>query len=241
MKMVWILVLGALFCKGDKNSYNDTIAILLGVSPKYSPTITSIEPKKLNPEIRSSSAYHPPSQVTIRGRNFSVVSYENLVLFNDIPATVIYSTEKEILTTVPNGVKSGLVSVSKQGGICNSLDKKSGINCSATEYYVDCYKPYNNIYKDEILLEVGKLNKIEYTTNGTNAYRVDLPQGEFKINIFCPSQVIVQYFTPTCEAIDVYNDNINLLLNPTIFVTGGYTLQFFVSASKGTCTISILN
>lgn len=241
MKGFLVLVLAFLFCKGDKNPYNDTLSILLGISPKYSPTITDIQPRKLNPEIRSSSAYHPPSQVIIRGRNFSFVPYENLVLFNDIPANVISSTDQEIITLVPNGVKSGLLSVSRFGGVCNSLDKKSGINCSATEYYVDCYKPYNNIYKEEILLQFGKLNKIEYTTSGTNAYRVDLPPGEYKLNIFCASQVIVQYFTATCEAIDVFNDNTNLLLNPTIPVSGGYTLQFFVSASKGTCNIGILN
>lgn len=240
MKKFWIFILAVLFCKGDKNSYNDTLSILLGISPKYAPTITDIQPRKLNPEIRSSSAYHPPSQVIIHGRNFSFVSSENIVLFNDIPATVIYSTDKEIFTTVPKGVKSGLLSVSRFGGVCNSLDKKSGINCSATEYYVDCYKPYNNFYGEEILLNFGEIRKIEYSTSGTHAYRVDLPPGEYKINIFCVSQVIVQYFTPTCEAIDVYDDNTNLLVNPTISVSGGYTLQFFVSAGKGDCNISIV-
>lgn len=241
MKIALLLVFWITFCKGDKNSNNDPLSILLGLSPKYSPAISDIQPRKLNPEIRSSSAYHPPSQVKILGRNFSLVASENLVLFNDIPATVLSSTSTEILTVVPNGATSGLLSVSRLGGVCNSFDKKSGINCSAMEYYVDCYKPYKNIYGEEILLKFGELQKVEFTTNGTHAFRVDLPQGDYKIQIFCPSQVIVQYFTKTCEAIDVYNDNVNLLLNPTIPVSGGYTLQFFLSSSKGTCTIGVIN
>lgn len=241
MIKVWIIFIFLLHCKGDTNSYNDPISILLGISPKYTPTITDIQPRKLNPEIRSSSAYHPPSQVKILGRNFSVIAEENLVLFNEIPATVIYSTTTEILTNVPNGAYSGLLSVSRYGGVCNSLDKKSGINCSAMEYYIDCYKPYNNIYGEEILLKFGEFQKVEYSKNGTHAFRVDLAPGDYKINIFCPTQVIVQYFTKTCEAIDVFNDNINLLLNPTIPVQGGYTLQFFLSTAKGTCTIGVTN
>lgn len=240
MKAVLVLLL-LWFCKGDKNSYNDPISIILGLSTKYSPIITDIQPRRLNPEIRSSSAYHPATQVKIYGRNFSVVPSENQVLFNEIPATVLHSTQTEITTTVPNGTYSGLLSVARLGGVCNSLDKKSGPNCSATEYYVDCYKPYNNIYKEEILLKFGELQKIEYSVSGTHAFRVDLQPGDYKINIFCPSQVIVQYFTKTCEAIDVFNDNTNLLLNPAISVTGGYTLQFFVTSTKGTCTFGIFN
>jgi hypothetical protein len=240
-KIIFFLLVAILsFCKGDKNANNDPFAILLGVSPKYSPTITSLTPKKVAPEIQSSIGVYPATEVIITGRNFSTIPEENILSFNGVSAPVIFSSPTEIRAKVPSGVTSGLLSVSRPGGSCYSLDKKSGINCSATEFYVDCYTNYKNVFGEEILLTFGKLEKIEYDTNGTKAFRVDLPSGDYSLNILCSNAVIVQRFTNTCVAIDEFKDNSNLLINPQIPVTGGFTLQFFISTTKGTCTIGVL-
>jgi hypothetical protein len=239
-KVLLILCLFLFSCKGDKNSYNDPIAILLGASPKYSPFISNLLPRRLAPEIRSSTGVYPPSQLVVTGRNFSLIPQENRVLFNDILGRVDYSTETELRLTPPPGITSGLLSVSRMGGECNSFDRKSGLNCAAIEYYVDCYSNYNNVFGEEVNLPLRELQKIEFESNGTKAFRADLPQGDYSINIACSAQVIVQRFTNSCVPIDEFRENSNLLINPQIPVQGGFTLQFFVSTTKGTCNIGVL-
>ncbi|MEQ9098476.1 MAG: IPT/TIG domain-containing protein [Imperialibacter sp.] len=55
------------------------------------------------------------TSVTIGGTNFSAVATENVVTFNETPATVISSTENEIVTSVPEGASTGPVKVTIGG------------------------------------------------------------------------------------------------------------------------------
>lgn len=239
LKLLIVLTV-LLFCKNDKNSYNSLITQVLGLSPQYWPAIQTIEPKKGSPQSQTVSGVNSATTVIIKGRNFSFIPSENIVTFNGISAAVNYSTDKEIWTSVPNGATTGLLSISKPGGICISLDKKSGPGCAASEFYIDCYAPYSRMYGEETLLKVGAISKITYDSFETKPFRVELLDGEHTISISCKSPVSVRRFTNTCAASEETQNGSTVLVNPQLKVTGGYTFQFFLSSTKSECSILAL-
>jgi hypothetical protein len=235
----FLFIFFCLFCKGDKNPSSSLISILIGLPSQYSPAITSVIPKKGASLQSTSIGTYGPTKVTINGRNFSPVPLENTVRFNGVQALVTYSSLTQIITTVPDGVTTGLLEVTKSGGACTSLDKKSGANCTATEFYIDCYSTYGNIFGSEILLTTGKKEVANFESFSTKAFRVELTPNPHIISVFCKNLVMVRTFDNTCVSTEQQQNGSSFLTNPEITVNGGFTLQFFVSSLKTDCTILV--
>ena len=235
-KLLILLVLFLFKCESKSSSSNN----LLTVSVLSYPVITTLEPRYVNPSFTINKVTYPASSLTITGRNFSAVPAENTVLFNGIPASVVSSTTTEIVANVPNGTYSGVITVAKSGGVCNSLDKKSGINCGGADLYVNCYLPFKSEYGSEILLNSSSQNSISFTESvGTKAFRVDLLGGTRQITLNCPNNMNVTMFSKTCSP-TITNDVTPSSTIPQFSISGGYTLQFFVTTQKGNCTFTIL-
>lgn len=231
-----ILILIAVFLIGDcksSSSSNDYLAALVGDSTA-SPVVTSFDPVKVNPSISYSNVTYPSSIVTIKGRNFSYVTSENIVTFNNLPATVQASTNTELIVKVPDGIPQGIMKVMKPGGTCSSLDQKSGYNCSGKNYYVDCYAGIGSPYGEEVTLEVGKVNKVTYSKTTGKAFKVELLPGTRSFTFICPNYMNYVYFSNTCSPTAAEN-----AVNPQWSLQGGYTMQFVIVTGSGECSISI--
>jgi hypothetical protein len=221
-------------CESSSSSSNSLAASLLTY-----PIITSIEPRFVNSTFAISGITYPATTLTISGRNFSAVTTDNIVLFNGISANVISSTTTEISTLVPDGVYSGVVTVSKVGGSCTSIDNKSGINCGGSDLYVSCYAPFKEEYGSEILLSYGTQNSITFTESiGTKAFRIDLVTGTKSMLLNCPNNMTVTLFSKTCSP-SITQDIVPSNITPQLTFDGGYTLQFFVTTQAGDCKITV--
>ncbi|MDX1959965.1 MAG: IPT/TIG domain-containing protein [Leptospiraceae bacterium] len=242
MKFLFVVFVFFFSCKGDDTSQREILSFLLGLpSSSYNLAITNVVPKFGSPK-QSTTLFgeFPATKVTISGRNFSLVPSENIVRFNGVQSVVDFSSTTEIRTTVPTNASTGVLSVSKIDGNCSSLDKKSGYNCSGTEFYLNCYSSYNSIYGEQNLLTVNKKETFVYDGYSTKAFRVDLTNRTHTINIICKNLTSVKTFSNTCVPTDVIQDGSTFLSNPTVNVSGGYTLEFFVSTLKSDCTILVL-
>jgi hypothetical protein len=232
-------ILIVIFISKCESSSNTSSTNALALSALTYPIITSVEPNQIYSTFTLEGIVYPAASIKILGRNFSAVLADNVVSFNGIIGTIVSATASEITATVPEGVSSGVLTVSKNGGSCNSLDKKSGINCGGTDVYVNCYSAFKSTYGSEILLKFGSQNSVEFTESlGTKAFRVDLPEGNRTLLLNCPSEMTVTVFSKTCSPTKT-TSIVPSVTNPQIQVTGGYTMQFFVTTQSGSCTISI--
>jgi uncharacterized protein YggT (Ycf19 family) len=240
-----LLVFLIISCKSDKNpSNNPILSILVGAQTPYSPVITSISPQIGNPVFTAGLETFAATEVTINGRNFvQGLSSNSLTFYNtqgtsSVAAGITYADTTKIVAKVPNGAVSGFVTVTNNGGACTSLDRKSGPNCTSTNFYVSCYQPYLNRYGEENRIDNLKQTDFEFTSNTTLAFRTDFPgTGSNTVQIICiKSPVLVKYFSPSCSSTDVISNGSTIVFNPTFSVTGPYTVQYFVTAQKGTCT-----
>jgi hypothetical protein len=234
-----LLVTIVLNCKSDKNEYNDLLSIASGLSPAYQATITNLSVRKGSPRIQTSYADFPATKVIITGRNFSYIPTDLSVTFNNVPAPIEYSSDTQIFTSVPTGASSGLLKVVKSGGNCYSLDGKSGFNCSALEFYIDCYASSNKIFGEETSLTPGVLNTVTFDDTGIKPFRVDLPPGNFTLNVTCNSTVGIQTYSNSCVATTQTVNGSSVLFNPQLPIIGGYTVQFLMYSIKGNCKIGI--
>ncbi|MCB1178245.1 MAG: IPT/TIG domain-containing protein, partial [Leptospiraceae bacterium] len=235
-KIIFLVLLLLLSrCKSDDNEYNDSLSILTGLSPTYQSSISSVTPRRGSPYIKSEYLEYQASKVLIKGRNFSYLPSELSVTFNDIPAQIEYSSDTEIYTSVPTGASSGLLKIAKSGGTCYSLDGKSGYNCSAIDYYVDCYASSNKAFGEEVVITPGVFNSVTFEKTGLKAFRSDLPQGNYTLAVSCISTVGIQTFSNSC----VPTTHTTSEVNPQVSITGGYTIQFLIYSIEGNCTIGI--
>ena len=224
---------------GCESSSNSSSSSSLAASLLTYPIITSIEPRFVNSSFAISGITYPATTLKITGRNFSAVTTDNIVLFNGITANVISSTTTEISTLVPDGVYSGVVTVSKVGGSCTSIDKKSGVNCGGSDLFVSCYAPFKAEYGTEILLSYGTQNSITFTESiGTKAFRIDLAIGTRSMLLNCPNNMTVTLFSKTCSP-SITKDIVPSNITPQLTFDGGYTLQFFVTTQAGDCKITV--
>jgi hypothetical protein len=231
-------VLILLFFSKCESGSNTNSTSILALSALTYPIITSLEPNQIYSTFTLEGVVYPAASIKILGRNFSAVLSDNVVSFNGIIGSIVSATSTEITATVPNGVSSGVLTVSKNGGSCNSFDKKSGINCGGTDVYVNCYSPFKSTYGSEISLKFASQNAVEFTESaGTKAFRVDLPEGNRTLLLNCPSEMTVTVFSKTCSPTKT-TSVVPSATNPQIQVTGGYTMQFFVTTQSGSCTIS---
>jgi IPT/TIG domain len=241
-------------CKKDTTKSNPYAALLLGGKTPYSPTIYSIDPKRGNPSFTTPSSIgvigttYPATLVTIKGKNFIPSTTGNSVSFNGTPAAVEYATDQELRARVPIGAMSGVLSVSNNGGVCSSLDKKSGTNCEGQDFFVDCYGAYKNLYGAETAINTGTSQTISYDSLTTKAFRSDLlytapnstDTAGNTINIRCASIVHVLLFSQACVPTEYTVNGTSLILNPVISVNSKfYTIQYILTATKGDCVIRV--
>ncbi len=253
---IFFLILIAFFynCKNDTTKTNPYTAFLIGGKTPYSPTIYSIDPRRGNPAFTTPSsvgvtgANYLATAVTIKGKNFIPSTTGNSVLFNGTPATVDYATDQELRVKVPDGAMSGVMSVSTNGGVCNSLDKKSGPNCEGQDFFVDCYGAYKNQFGAETAIDSGTSKTITYDSITTKAYRSDLlftnpttnDIAGNKLTIRCASIVHVLLFSQSCVPTEYNVNGDTLVLNPVISVNSRfYTIQYNITATKGDCVIRV--
>lgn len=234
--VVPILVLfNFVYCESNSNNTN-----VLASSVLTYPVVTSLEPRSVNSAFTLNGVLYPASTLLIRGRNFSANANENTVQFNGTSGVVTASTTTELTVTVPAGVYSGVVTVSKLGGLCTSLDKKSGINCGGTDIYVSCYAPFKDNYGSQVLLEANKANKVTFTESPlqTKSFRVDLLAGLRTLTLNCPTNMNVTTFSKVCSP--TYTASVTPSIStPQISIEGGYTMEFFVTTQPGDCTFTI--
>lgn len=230
-----ICLLIFLGCESDSNNSN----FLLASTALTYPQITSLEPRSVNSPFSVNGTNYSASTLLIQGRNFSANLLENTVAFNGIPGVITASTTTELTVTVPSGVSSGVITVSKSGGICDSIDKKSGINCGGADIFVSCYGAYKGEFGSQILLESNKTNSITFSNSpiGTKAFRVDLASGLRSFTLNCPTSMDITTFSKKCEP--SYNAGVQPGSTPQITLEGGYTAEFLVSTQPGDCTFSI--
>ena len=232
-----ILIL--LFISKCESSSNTSSTSALALSALTYPIITSLEPNQIYSTFTLEGVVYPAASIKILGRNFSAVLSDNVVSFNGIIGSILSATATEITATVPGGVSSGVLTVAKNGGSCNSFDKKSGINCIGTDVYVNCYSPFKSTYGSEVSLSFGSQNSVEFTESiGTKVFKVDLPEGSRSLLLNCPSEMTVTVFSKICSPTKTASV-VPSAITPQIQVTGGYTMQFFVTTQSGSCIISI--
>ncbi len=250
------LILCCLFysCKKDTTKTNPYAALLIGGKTAFSPTIYSIDPKRGNPTFTTPTSVgvtgttYLATAVTIKGKNFIPSTTGNTVLFNGTQATVDFATDQELRVKVPDGAMSGVLSVANNGGVCNSLDKKSGTNCEGQDFFIDCYGAYKNLYGAETAISSGTSQTITYDSVTTKAFRSDLlytnPTSNDiagnTINIRCASIVHVLLFSQACVPTEYTVNGSNLVLNPVISINSKYyTIQYIVTATKGDCVVRV--
>ncbi|MBP7280275.1 MAG: IPT/TIG domain-containing protein [Leptospiraceae bacterium] len=251
-----ILILFSFFlsCKDDTTTTNPIAAALTGSNNPYSPTIYSIDPKIGNPAFLTPNflifpgASYESTLVTIKGKNFVPSIIGNTILFDDVIAIPEYANEQEIRVRVPSGAKSGVLSVSNNGGVCYSLDKKSGFNCEGEDFYVNCYAPFQNIYGSEISIPTGTMQTIAYNKVTTRAFRSDLlytnpytnETSANTINIRCTTLARVLSFSQSCVPTEHQVDGNSITFNPVLSVNSKYfTIQYFITAGGGECIIRV--
>lgn len=250
-----LLISFFIYCRNDTTKSNPYIATLLGGRTPYSPTIYSIEPRRGNPAFTTPnalgiflSASYDATLVTIKGKNFIPSTTGNTVIFNDVQATVDFATPTELIVKVPNDAKSGVLSVSNNGGVCNSTDKKTGINCEGQDFFIDCYGPFQNIYGAETSIPTGTNYSFTLSKMATKVFRSDLLYTDpttnnisgNSITIICTTLSRVLLFSQSCVPTEYTVDGTSLVLNPTISINSKfYTIQYQVTAGKGTCTIRV--
>ncbi len=222
-------------CK-KSSSGNDYFVAILTDSYK-SPYITSLSAQRGSPSQSVAGETYVATEVTINGRGFVESLTDNTVKFNDTTATVTYASSTKIITSVPTGATSGLLSIVNKGGSCSSWDKKSGTFCATADFYIDCYVPYSSAYGDETLVEYGKTTTIEYTSAGTKAFKSYLNSGANSISISCDNYYLgvkIRYFNSSCAPTEE-----SFTTNPiTISLTGPYTAQYFITGVSGKCYIT---
>ena len=254
-KILFVLLITFFYsCKDDTTTTNPYIAYLIGGKTPYSPTIYNIEPKRGNPNFTTPPSFgfvqatFDPTIVTITGKNFIPSTTGNTVLFNDVQAQVDFATETELKVKVPQGAISGVLSVSNNGGSCNSFDKKSGVNCEGQDFFIDCYGAYKGIYGAETAVGTGTNKTITYTGIGTKAFRSDLLYTDpytndgalNKISVTCATLTSVLVFSSSCVPSEFSADGTTLVFNPTIPINSKfYTVQYLLTAGKGDCTITV--
>jgi hypothetical protein len=251
-----ILLFHLMVCKQNTNKPNPLLSFLIGAKTPYSPSIISVEPKIGNPAFSSPStlgflsvgaSQFDATKVTIRGKNFVPSTTGNTVLFNEIPATVEKANDQELLVVVPPGASSGPLSVANNNGACNSFDKRSGPNCASQDFFVNCYLPYKGIYGAELNIPSGTNQEFTLSEAGTKAIRSDLLQtlgsdsaAANTIRIQCATIVRVFTFSQSCVPTEFAVNGNTFVVNPILNInTKFYTIQYFVSAGKGICTVRV--
>ncbi|MDV6234079.1 IPT/TIG domain-containing protein [Leptospira ellisii] len=232
--LILILSLFSLSRCSEKKSDSE----LLGDLGLGSPVITSIDPPAGSPP-QSNGVSYTGTQITIKGRNFAPSPVDSIVMFNDLAGTVLSATTEEIITTVPNGAKAGFLTVSKTGGICDTVYGTDGFNCSARRFYVDCYKAYANTHGDEIAVNYPDSQTIKFTEDfSTKAFRSNLREAGGTILTFeCDNLIAVTYFSTSCTTAEM-GTTAAPVYNPSINFADNYAVQYFVTSAKGNCKIS---
>lgn len=237
LKVIGILILGigllGVSCSDNKSS---DLATQFGIG---NPIITEIDPPTGNPPIGAT----PGTSITIKGRLFSPDVNLTKVTFNGVAATVLSATSTEITTTVPDGASTGTLFVQKEGVVyCDPDNGSSASNCYGKRFYIDCYKAFSNQYGDEVGVTYPDSKTFQITgQTGTKALRIDLnPDGATNVKIACDTLLIYSQFSKTCARTDV-GDFLNTstwVYQPTITFPSYYTVQMFVTAGQGDCTVS---
>lgn len=200
-----------------------------------SPVISDLSPRIGTPRQDHPDRPYPPSLITIRGRNFFLPDIR--VRFNSVTAGIIYNTGTEMQVEVPTGATSGFVYVTRDNSECSPLGGE-GFLCSGTEFFVDCYAPYNQEYGKEIPLAFGTNSSQAFVGVQSRAYRAesgDLPIQTGTIRIECPSPVTVREFSASCAVTDHL-----LVRNPTLTFQNTKIKQFIVTAENSACSVSFL-
>lgn len=238
--VAFLLVLSCSTGKEEDKTSKDAVSSLLGINTTYSPVIYSVDPKIGNPAFAASGLTFPATKVTINGKNFDPSLIGNIVRFNKVNAAVEYADAKKIIAVVPDGSTTGILSITSLGGSCNSPDGRSGWNCATSDFYVNCYSPYQSKYGAENEISSGSSATISFTEAAQpKAFRSDLLPGQNNILIGCLSLVQVVYFGTDCRAITHQVGGATYLLSPIINITGPYTVQYQITAGKGDCTIKV--
>ncbi len=98
---------------GDTARYSyDAVGNILSISRYSSSTLSLINFNPTSGPVGTS--------VTIYGTAFSTTPSSNTVTFNGVSATVVSSTTTQIVTTVPSGATTGLISVTTSAGSVSS-------------------------------------------------------------------------------------------------------------------------
>ncbi len=252
MKLIYLFFLIFLECKDESKPTSPLLSFLVGAPTPFSPQIQSVEPKIGNPGFTTPSvlnfgaATFPATKVIVRGRNFMASTTGNTILFNGTPATVEAAYENELRLIVPDGATSGPLSITNNGGRCNSSDKRTGPNCTSQDFFINCYLPYKNSFGAETNLQNGIA--FDYTQDSieTKTFRTDLLStidnniANNTISIYCASLQRVLLFSETCSPREFISNGSNLVLNPNISINSkSYTIQFFVTSGKGSCRIKV--
>lgn len=198
------------------------------------PFLAEVTPSRGTPAQTGERAF-PATEVVIRGRNIG--GAETKIFFNDIEAPITANLGNEIFTRVPDSATSGKIFVKKSGGECLP-DSNTGVNCSATDFFVDCYLPYNEEYKKEIEVKWGETVKYEFEGAETRAFLGNLnekPSGSSAaLRINCPGPTTIRYFSPSCQI----GERV-LVRDPLIDLGDVKIVQFFVTAGDSECNISL--
>jgi hypothetical protein len=235
-KIIKIIVLTLFIINNTSNCSNDSSNNnALAALATSSPIITELNPTRVHPTIVYGNVSYPSKEMKILGRNFSLLPTDLQVKFGIVPSTILSSTESEILVKVPDEISTGILTVSKSGGVCNSADGKSGINCGGRQYYVDCYEGINKPHSEEILLTVGKIEKITYNKTEFKAFKSELNPTPKTVQIRCPEKVSIAYFNKQCKPDETLKD----VTNPQWNIEGGFTHQFLMFTTSGECDIFI--
>ncbi|MEM7184658.1 MAG: hypothetical protein AAF518_27430 [Spirochaetota bacterium] len=212
-----------------------------------------------------------PSLVLIKGNEFDKNPENHTVSIGSVQAEVFtdinsiynlneyfeyqpvvdkYELEKDILIKVPSGVETDLLTVQKAGGVCDSLDKKSGKDCSATEIYLDCYAAYNNRYGEENVVDFNNSIEVNYEGLEIKAFKTKLfenlpAENQNTLNISCSTIFSLKQFSRSCVPTDYTVDGSNLLSAPisipiSIEANKPWTIQYLITAGKGNCKVNIL-
>ena len=99
-------------------------------------------------------------EITITGTNFSATAADNTVSFNGATATATASTETSITVTVPDGAKTGQVTVNSRGKVSNAVDFLYGI---------------------KVAIAYGEDDAEEYMVSGVDSGYVDLTSSDLEL------------------------------------------------------------
>jgi hypothetical protein len=225
-RFVLFLIFFILHTNCSKGKDDDALAAILANPP----VIESVTPQIGTPAQNNQNGIYPATQVVIKGSNFGV---DTVVRFNETVATISANLGTELYTSVPDGAYSGFITVSKSGGSCIA-GSSSGVNCTGSEFFVDCYEATGKQYDSEIEIKQGQSKSVVFSGIQTKAFRTDTVVGSANITIGCDSVVTVRLFNRSCQATDFI-----LQKDPTISLPAGLSSQFYVTAGSATCGITI--